>query len=243
MKKLLVAFLLTNSILFAFTDEERRFWERVNPEQLKKWEKVRSQMGSSVNEDQKSKQKEDNENEIVGYTQNNLPITKADMKWRVTMNSLSASNSKEWGKVVTMPDNCKSGLDNKLYDIMTISTNVLNQHPKDWLNGKYLEFVNSKCSLVGTYTLRDTTKEDFDKLVNKNFPSKEEILERKAFYEQEMKQENNFNTIFGVILLILILGWFIRNDKPKPISILEKKKPSRFWRFFWWWAIWDSTNK
>ena len=55
MKKLLVAFLLMNSILFAFTDEERRFWERVNPEQLKKWEKVRSQMGSSANEDQKSK--------------------------------------------------------------------------------------------------------------------------------------------------------------------------------------------
>jgi len=165
MKKLLVAFLLTNSILFAFTDEERRFWERVNPEQLKKWEKVRSQMGSSANEDQTSKQKEDNENEIVGYTQNNIPITKADMKWRVTMNSLSASNSKEWGKVVTMPDNCKSGLDNKLYDIMAVSTNILNQHPKDWLNGKYLEFVNSKCSLVGTYTLRDTTKEDFNKLV------------------------------------------------------------------------------
>ena len=96
MKKLIVVFLLMNSILFAFTDEERRFWERVNPEQLKKWEKVRSQMGSSANEDQKSKQKEDNENEIVGYLGNNLPITKADMKWRVTMNSLSAFNSKEW---------------------------------------------------------------------------------------------------------------------------------------------------
>ena len=34
MKKLIVVFLLMNSILFAFTDEERRFWERVNPEQL-----------------------------------------------------------------------------------------------------------------------------------------------------------------------------------------------------------------
>ncbi len=97
MKKLLVAFLLTNSILFSFTDEERRFWERVNPEQLKKWEKVRSQMGSSANEDQKSKQKEDNENEIVGYTQNNIPITKQTIikqKFFLKIFQLQASPSK-----------------------------------------------------------------------------------------------------------------------------------------------------
>ena len=242
MKKLLVAFLLTNSILFAFTDEERRFWERVNPEQLKKWEKVRSQMGSSANEDQKSKQKEDNENEIVGYTQNNIPITKADMKWRVTMNSLSASNSKEWGKVVTMPDNCKSGLDNKLYDIMAISTNILNQHPKDWLNGKYLEFVNSRCSLTGTYILRDTTKEDFEKLVKGASVSNEEVFKRESFFEEQKKQDDKLNLIIGIVISILIIGLFLRNDKPKKILLKKKEKSSRFWGLFWWWAIWDSIN-
>ena len=58
MKKLLVVFLLISGVLFAstITDEERNFWERVNPEQLKKWENTRSQMGNSVSEDQKSKQ-------------------------------------------------------------------------------------------------------------------------------------------------------------------------------------------
>ena len=153
MKKLLVVFLLISGVLFAstITDEERNFWERVNPEQLKKWENTRSQMGNSVSEDQKSKQKE-------------------DMGWRVTMNSLSASNSKEWGKVVTMPDNCKNGLDNKLYDIMAISTNVLNQHPKDWLNGKYLEFVNSQCSL---YNFINTTPKSLEKTVDSYFDEKE----------------------------------------------------------------------
>ena len=243
MKKLIVVFLLMNSILFAFTDEERRFWERVNPEQLKKWEKVRSQMGSSANEDQTSKQKEDNENEIVGYLGNNLPITKADMKWRVTMNSLSASNSKEWGKVVTMPDNCKSGLDNKLYDIMAISTNILNQHPKDWLNGKYLEFVNSKCSLVGTYTLRDTTKEDFDKLV---YQSHIELpKEQKDFLLKTIKQEENNSYVFQILLYIMIpviLFRLYQRDKEPRREFPRIDKPFSFWSVFFWWSIWDNQN-
>ena len=238
MKKLLVAFLLTNSILFAFTDEERRFWERVNPEQLKKWEKVRSQMGSSANEDQKSKQKEDNENEIVGYLGNNLPITKADMKWRVTMNSLSASNSKEWGKVVTMPDNCKSGLDNKLYDIMAISTNILNQHPKDWLNGKYLEFINSKCYLSRIIDLRETTTEDFEKIVEKSIAKKEALLRK---MKDEERNSSFINALLIILIPVIIFRLYQRDKEPRK-KLPRKEKLSPFWSAFFWWSMWDNQN-
>ena len=89
---------------------------------------------------------EDNsKNEIVGYLDNNLPITKADMEWRSTVRS--GKQMDDWGKVVTMPENCDSSLQNKLYNIANISTNVLNKNPKEWLTGKYLEFVNSQCRL------------------------------------------------------------------------------------------------
>lgn len=238
MEKLLVAFLLTNSILFAFTDEERRFWERVNPEQLKKWEKVRSQMGSSANEDQKSKQKEDNENEIVGYTQNNIPITKADIKWRVTMNSLSASNSKEWGQVVTMPDNCKSGLDNKLYDIMAISTNILNQHPKDWLNGKYLEFINSKCYLSRIIDLRETTTEDFEKIVEKSIAKKEALLRK---MKDEERNSSFINALLIILIPVIIFRLYQRDKEPRK-KLPRKEKLSPFWSAFFWWSMWDNQN-
>lgn len=180
--------------------------------------------------------------------ENNMPFpmkSKQKQAWIETQGNdwvLQNPAGQEWTKNVTSPEGCKEDTSGKIRDIITIGTNVMHEDPAIWLNGKYLEFVNGRCSLSGTYTLRDTSKEDFDKLVNKNTLSRDEILKREAIYEKQRKQDDKFNIIIGILFLLSIVAWFLRSDKPKDIPIPNKKKSSRFWRLFWWWAIWDSTN-
>lgn len=105
--------------------------------------------------------------------------------------------SSDWAQRIVQPEKCGGkGWDNKVLDVITISTNVMKEKPNVWLNGKYLEFVNSRCSLDGTYTLRDTTKEDFDKLVNKDNDS-------------IAKNSNSGSHLGGLLAgIIFVLGFF-----------------------------------
>ncbi|MFY4797058.1 hypothetical protein ACOTVS_11075 [Aliarcobacter butzleri] len=112
--------------------------------------------------------------------------------------------SSEWAKRITQPESCKGkgGIHAKIQDVITISTNVIRERPDVWLNGKYLEFVNSKCSLIGTYTLRDTTKAHFDSTVNDHF---------------KVKNNNKYNSlgagIFCVFILYFVLGYVFIGSK------------------------------
>ena len=155
---------------------------------------------------------------------------------------LQNPREQEWTKNVTSPEGCKEDTSGKIRDIVTIGTNVMHEDPAIWLTGKYLEFVNSRCSLTGTYILRDTTKEDFEKLVKGASVSNEEVFKRESFFEEQKKQDDKLNLIIGIVISILIIGLFLRNDKPKKILLKKKEKSSRFWGLFWWWAIWDSIN-
>ena len=148
----------------------------------------------------------------------------------------------EWAKKVTQSENCKLSKEGKLYQIHSIGLNVMKEDPAIWLNGKYLEFINSRCNLKETYTIRGTTKEDFDKLVNKHTPSEDEILKRVEVYQEQEKQESKLNILIGILFSILIVGWFLKYDKSKDIPTSGKKKSPFFWRFFWWCAFWDTTN-
>ena len=116
---------------------------------------------------------------------------------------------------------------------MTISTNILNQHPKDWLNGKYLEFVNSRCSLVGTYTLIDTTKEDFNKLVYQShieLPKEQKIF----FCLKKLRRKKQF-LCFQILLYIMIpviLFRLYQRDKEPRREFPRIDKPFSFWSVF-----------
>lgn len=118
-----------NLSLFAeMTAEGREFWQSSNTEQLKKSDEINQKINSTSNDigENTNKDKE----KISSYTPSVAPIQKSDIDWEKTMNSLSASNSKEWEKNVVMPKGCESELDNKLRDIMAISENILNKHQK-----------------------------------------------------------------------------------------------------------------
>ena len=102
----------------------------------------------------------------------------------------------EWGKKVTQSENCQLSKEGKLYQIHSIGLNVMKEDPAIWLNGKYLEFINSRCNLKETYTIRGTTKEDFDKLVNRD--------------NNMITKNNNSNSYLGGLLagIIFVFGIF-----------------------------------
>lgn len=104
--------------------------------------------------------------------------------------------STDWARKITQPKECNGGWDNKVLDVITISTNIMKEKPDVWLQGKYLEFINSKCSLTSIYTLRNTTKSDFDKLVNRD--------------NNMITKNNNSNSYLGGLLagIIFVFGIF-----------------------------------
>ena len=182
---------------------------------------------------------------VIGSNQLTFRLSvKQKQAWIETHSDWALQNprAQEWTKNVTSPKGCKEDTSGKIRDIVTIGTNVMSEDPAIWLTEKYLEFVNSRCSLTGTYILRDTTKEDFEKLVKGASVSNEEVLKRESFFEEQKKQDDKLNLIIGIVISILIIGLFLRNDKPKKILLKKKEKSSRFWGLFWWWAIWDSIN-
>jgi hypothetical protein len=156
--------------------------------------------------------------------------------------------SSEWAKKITQPENCgnKGSLDKKIFDVMTISTNVMQERPDVWLNGKYLEFVNNRCSLSGTYTLRDTTKKDFEKQVDKYFytNSKELTQSQKDYFLKNIKIEEQNSYIINIILIITVMFVIFRiyQSLKEPKSRIPRKNKSNFSRFFWWWSIWGPKD-
>ena len=72
-----------------------------------------------------------------------MNITKEDIEWRTKVTlGIHGNNKAAWTERVKMPEECKSSFETKLSDITTISLNVLNKKPEDWLQGKYLQYVN-----------------------------------------------------------------------------------------------------
>ncbi|MEV9477559.1 hypothetical protein [Aliarcobacter butzleri] len=153
--------------------------------------------------------------------------------------------SSEWAKRITQPENCKGkgSWDGKIHDVITISTNVMEERPDVWLNGKYLEFVNNRCSLSGTYTLRDTTKEDFERIVDRN--NHKLSQEDKDISLQRIKKEEKnsymIKILFAMIIAVIIFRLFqsIRESRKK---LPTKAKSSRFWQLFFLLSIWDNNN-
>lgn len=76
----------------------------------------------------------------------------------------------EWTKKIMMPEGCNKGVEQRLDEIVLVSTNVLNKKPTDWLNGKYFEYVNTSCDIWDS--LRGTP-EDFEKIVDQSLKSSE----------------------------------------------------------------------
>jgi len=83
---------------------------------------------------------------------------------------LQNPREQEWTKNVTSPEGCKEDTSGKIRDIVTIGTNVMSEDPAIWLTEKYLEFVNSRCSL---YNFINTTPKSFEKTVDSYFDEKE----------------------------------------------------------------------
>lgn len=113
--------------------------------------------------------------------------------------------SSEWAKRVIQPKNCdnKGSWDTKIGEIITISSNVMKKNPDIWLKGKYLEFINSQCSLWKFFTLRNTSAEDFEKSVDnslKVISSKQEVT----------KNAGNYGIIIASIISILLAFKVIR---------------------------------
>lgn len=226
-----------NLSLFAeMTAEGREFWQRSNTEQLKKSDEINQKINSTSNDigENTNKDKE----KISSYTPSVAPIQKSNMDMGKTMNSLSDSNSNEWEKSVVMPKGCESELDNKLRDIMAISENILNKHPKDWLNGKYLEFINSKCYLSRIIDLRETTTEDFEKIVEKSIAKKEALLRK---MKDEERNSSFINAILIILIPVIIFRLYQRDKEPRK-KLPRKEKLSPFWSAFFWWSMWDNQN-
>lgn len=85
----------------------------------------------------------------------------------------------EWTKKVLMPGGCSKGVEQRLDEIVLVSVNILEKKPSEWLNGKYLEYVNSSCdiwdSLKGTPTSFEKRVDNFN-----NLKSKKETISTKS---------------------------------------------------------------
>lgn len=152
----------------------------------------------------------------------------------------------QWAKKITMPEGCdNNSWENKIHQVITISSNIMMENPNTWLNEKYLGFINSRCSLIGTYTLRNTTKEDFDKIVD-SFYFKEsnisQIEKDTILVNIKQKEQNEFiiRSIFVAILIIVLFRIIQSLSSPKPKLPKGRKTNSR--KFFWWLAIWGQQN-
>ncbi|WP_418187501.1 hypothetical protein ACNSOP_03600 [Aliarcobacter lanthieri] len=130
---------------------------------------------------------------------------------------LQDPNKQEWAKHVTLTADCKKdNISGKIKDIVTIGTNVIGEDPAIWLTGKYLEFVNSQCSLSQTYSLRDTTKEDFDKIVDEYLLSKRPTQISKQeqenllkYWKEDIERSATSDIIWGWIVPILAVILFL----------------------------------
>lgn len=226
-----------NLSLFAeMTAERREFWQRSNTEQLKKSDEINQKINSTSNDigENTNKDKE----KISSYTPSVAPIQKSNMDMGKTMNSLSDSNSNEWEKSVVMPKGCESELNSKLRDIRIISESIFNKHPKDWLNGKYLEFINSKCYLSRIIDLRETTTEDFEKIVEKSIAKKEALLRK---MKDEERNSSFINALLIILIPVIIFRLYQRDKEPRK-KLPRKEKLSPFWSAFFWWSMWDNQN-
>ncbi len=72
----------------------------------------------------------------------------------------------EWTKKVTTPKGCTKGEEQRLDEIVLVSTNILDKKPSEWLDGKYLAYVNNSCNIWSS--LRGTPKE-FENTVDNYF--------------------------------------------------------------------------
>lgn len=146
----------------------------------------------------------DNLKNVVGHTNSGIAIAKTDLKWR---NNLFDKNE-TWINKVTQPDRCKAGKTNKLNDIAMISKNILNEHPDKWLNGTYLEYVNSQCIIVNK---PDGTKISLEDRKEPNYT--EEFLE---FIENSKEKVSFLEVLWKFIsnpifIAILVFGFIAQH--------------------------------
>lgn len=223
------------SLFTEMTAEGREFWQKSNPEQLKKSDEINQKINSTSNDISENTNKD--KEKISSYTPSVAPI-QIKYGYGKTMNSLSDSNSNEWEKSVVMPKGCESELNSKLRDIRIISESIFNKPPKDWLNGKYLEFINSKCYLSKIIDLRRTTTEDFEKIVEKSIAKKEALLRK---IKDEERNSSFINALLIILIPVIIFRLYQRDKEPrKKLPIKEKLSP--FWSAFFWWSMWDNQN-
>lgn len=111
-----------------------------------------------------------------------------------------ALTSQEWTKKVTEPKNCRYGaMETKLHVIGNLSVGFMRSHPDNWLNGKYLEYVNSVCDM--NLIIYRMNKNQFDKFID------DTIAEQKKSSVDTSRRES---FLFGNILLVLALFYLIR---------------------------------
>lgn len=100
-------------------------------------------------------------------------------------------NKAEWTKLITIPVGCDSGLESRLDQIVLVSTNILNKKPSEWLNGRYLEYVNKECTIWRS--LRGTEK-DFKSVVDYSLNNEYKPAKR--------------NEAFPLVMLLVIIITF-----------------------------------
>lgn len=103
----------------------------------------------------------------------------------------------EWTKSIKMPEGCRESEERRLDEIVLVSTNILNTKPTEWLNGKYLEYVNSSCDIWEN--LRGTPA-DFEKRVD-------EFLEKNKKQNNSGKKDKNTDSS-GFLAFVLLLVSF-----------------------------------
>ncbi len=99
----------------------------------------------------------------------------------------------EWTKNIKIPEGCTESEERRLDKIVLVSTNIIHKKPTEWLEGKYLDYVNSSCDIWDS--LRGTP-EDFEKVVNKHFEKKQK------------KESTNNGGFMAFVLLLLAFGTF-----------------------------------
>lgn len=94
-------------------------------------------------------------------------ITNEDMYWRNRISAETHGHSRAmWTEIVQMPVGCNRGVEERLDQIVLVSLNILNKKPEEWLQGKYLKYVNESCDIWGS--LRGEPK-DFERRVDNYF--------------------------------------------------------------------------
>lgn len=122
--------------------------------------------------------------------------------WKNDLNEIGTHGHyrADWTKKVITPKGCTKGEEQRLDQIVLVSTNILNKKPSEWLSGKYLSYVNSSCDIWTS--LRGTPKE-FEETVDSYF--KKDLSENKRNFALD-----RYSFIVVMLISIALGSFFLR---------------------------------